>query len=307
MLVVAACCLVASVAANPVAVVVPPSDRAIGWSGRSLVHADGSRSFDWAAQTLTVAVRGTTNLSILINESKTNRYAVYEYALGADGAVDYGMRKALVTTNSSTNSSWNGQASTRYALLTKLDPNVTHNILLFKTTEAIGVWMPFGPGHFQGLVLDEGGTAAAAPPPWLVGRRLEIYGDSITACFGCTGSVRFEPGCDGVQKEDAWFSWGSVLARNLQAEHHLQAWSAIGLLHDATPFSPGVMATMVGRTLGGEPDSPVNTTPGTLNAWDFASFAPSAVVSEYLSLPILRGLMPAGHLEKPAPGLSPEL
>jgi hypothetical protein len=83
-------------------------------------------------------VHRTTNLSILINESKTNRYTVYEYTVAADGAVDYSMRKALVTTNSSTKFSWNGQGSTQHALLTKLDPNTTHNILVFRTTEAIG-------------------------------------------------------------------------------------------------------------------------------------------------------------------------
>ena len=102
------------------------------------MHADGSRTYDRAAQTLTVSVHRTTNLSILINESKTNRYTVYEYTVAADGAVDYSMRKALVTTNSSTKFSWNGQGSTQHALLTKLDPNTTHNILVFRTTEAIG-------------------------------------------------------------------------------------------------------------------------------------------------------------------------
>jgi len=158
--------------------------------------------------------------------------------------------------------------------------------------------MPFGPSLFQGLLLDEHAVVRAAPLPWLPERRLEIFGDSITCCFGCTGTIREDPKCDGVAAEDAWFSWGSVIARNLRAEYHLQAWSAIGLLNDATPFSPGVMETMVGRTLGARcGDTPTTPWSGAIpcsdtaaNTWNVANFPPSAVlvnlgVNDGLGLP----------------------
>ena len=220
-----------------------------------------------------VSVTGTTNISILLNETKTNRYAIYNLSQQTPGAApaEFGPRKLLLHTNSSTNSSWNNAAPIAYPLFTKLDPSTTANLLVYKVTEPNGIWMPFGAVTFQGLVLDDGARVSAAPLPWLPERRLEIFGDSITCCFGCTGSVRYDPTCDGMAAEDAWFSYGSQLARSLSAEYHLQAWSAIGLLNDATPFSPGTMSTMVGRTLGGSPDTPENR-------WDVSAFPPSAVV-----------------------------
>ena len=273
--------MVAVVVDGAAGFVVQPNNPAITWSGRSIVNADGSRTSDWAAQTILLSITGTTNISLLMNESKTNRYAVYNYSTaegatqvfpwGAHGSPTEIPRKMLLTTNSSTNSSWNSKASIVYPLFTKVQPSARTNLLIFKTSEGNGVWMPFGANTFRGFVVDDGATVSVAPPPWRSSRRLEIFGDSITCCFGCTGSVRYDPKCDGVKAEDAWFSWGAQLARTLQAEMHLQAWSAIGLLHDATPFSPGVMETMVARTLGGTPDTPQN-------AWDFDSWPPSAVV-----------------------------
>ena len=53
--------------------------------------------------------------------------------------------------------------------------------------------MPFGPGTFMGFELDAGAQVAVAPPPWVAGRRLEVYGDSITCCLGCTGIMRYDP------------------------------------------------------------------------------------------------------------------
>jgi hypothetical protein len=283
---------------------VKPDDPALTFSGRSIVYANGSRSFDWSSQTIMVTITNTTNISMLMNESKcSNRYAVYNFSTPADGPADYGARVALVRTNSSTNRSdfmpftSNQRASSRYPLATKLARAAATNLLIYKTTEPNGIWMPFGPALFQGLLLDAGAVVETAPAPWLPDRRLEIFGDSITACFGCTGSARYDPACDGIAAEDAWFSWGAVLGRNLRAEYHLQAWSAIGLLHDATPFSPGVMEAMVGRTLGGRcgdtPQAGVACGDTPANAWPVSRFPPSAVVinlgvNDGLALPPLR-------------------
>jgi len=181
-------------------VVVRPTDPAITWSGRSVMNADGSRSSDWAAQTILLSITGTTNISLLMNESKTNRYAVYNYSTvgggpqlfpwGAHGSDTEVPRKLLLTTNSSTNSSWNYMAAMEYPLFTKLLPHAQTHLLIFKTSEPNGIWMPFGPNTFHGIVVDDGAKVTKATPPWLPGRRLEIFGDSITCCYGCTGSMR---------------------------------------------------------------------------------------------------------------------
>ena len=77
--------MVAVVVDGAAGFVVQPNNPAITWSGRSIVNADGSRTSDWAAQTILLSITGTTNISLLMNESKTNRYAVYNYST-AEGA-----------------------------------------------------------------------------------------------------------------------------------------------------------------------------------------------------------------------------
>ena len=273
---------------------IPPDDAALTFSGRAHTYPNGSRLFDWAANTIMIAVTNSSNISLVINETKcSNRYAVYNYSVSSGGRVAFGPRKLLLKTNSSVHRSdtmpfkSDQLASNLYALFRGVPRSSTSNLLIFKATEPNGIWMPFGPALFQGLVVDAAAVVSAAPAPWRENRRLEIFGDSITCCYGCTGTVREDPTCDGVAAEDAWFSWGAALARNLESEYHLQAWSAIGLLNDATPFSPGVMETMVGRTLGARcGDTPPSPWSGGLvpcsdtpaNDWDVAAFPPSAVI-----------------------------
>ena len=199
-----------------------PHDPALRFSGRAVTFPNGSRGFDWAAQTIMISITNTTVITMIMNESKcSNRYAVYNYTVvsgdGRSMVVDFGPRKALIHANSSLNRSdfmpfkSDQRASNHYSLATKVPLTNTTNLLIYKTTEPNGIWMPFGPALFQGLLLDPGAVVSAAPAPWLPDRRLEIFGDSITCCFGCTSSSRYDPTCDGIAAEDAWFSWGSVL------------------------------------------------------------------------------------------------
>ena len=126
-----------------------PNDAAITWSGRSIVGSDGSRTFDWAAQTILLSISGTTNITLRMNESKTNRYAIYNYTQPGGGAQLFPWgphgsptevpRKLLLTTNSSTNSSSNGLAPIEYPLFTGLLPTSHTHLLIFKTSEPNGI------------------------------------------------------------------------------------------------------------------------------------------------------------------------
>ena len=50
----------------------------------------------------------------------------------------------------------NHLASNRYSLATGVPLSSTTNLLIYKTTEPNGIWMPFGPAMFEGLMLDDG-------------------------------------------------------------------------------------------------------------------------------------------------------
>ena len=139
----------------------------------------------------------------------------------------------------------------RYEAASGLDPAAETTLLITKISEANNEWAPFGRSTVFGLDLDAGGRLLPARAWWTAGRRLEIIGDSITAGYGCDGDNATQPLCDGNNHTDAWRSWGAVLARLTSAEYHIQAWSAIGLMYDATcaGLSPRPMATMVNWTL----------------------------------------------------------
>eukprot|EP01051_Picozoa_sp_SAG22_P017446 SAG22_NODE_2693_length_2307_cov_1.108696_1_plen_102_part_00 len=58
--------------------IVAPDDPALTFSGRAVVNPNGSRSFDWASQTILITISNSSNITMLMNESKcSNRYAIY--------------------------------------------------------------------------------------------------------------------------------------------------------------------------------------------------------------------------------------
>eukprot|EP00756_Hemistasia_phaeocysticola_P054932 Hpha_TRINITY_DN30847_c0_g1::TRINITY_DN30847_c0_g1_i1::g.155694::m.155694 len=136
---------------NNSSVVVKADNVALQYSGRFITHQNGSRTYDWAAFTVLFRVTGVSNLSqisVQVSDSKTNRYAVYQYSHAqslclADVVPDGGTRLALLSTN--------GSVATSYPLVpagspaATLDSNASTNLLIYKTTEPNGIWMPFGP------------------------------------------------------------------------------------------------------------------------------------------------------------------
>ena len=78
--------------------------------------------------------------------------------------------------------------------------------------------------EFWGFVLDEG--RQLVPPPALPSRKIEFIGNSITCGYGNEG-LKKEEGFD-YATENHYYSYASIVARNLQAQHWVVARSGIG-------------------------------------------------------------------------------
>ena len=78
--------------------------------------------------------------------------------------------------------------------------------------------------EFWGFVLDEG--RQLVPPPALPSRKIEFIGNSITCGYGNEG-LKKEEGFD-YATENHYYSYASITARNLEAQHWVVARSGIG-------------------------------------------------------------------------------
>lgn len=78
--------------------------------------------------------------------------------------------------------------------------------------------------EFWGFVLDEGRQLVDAPA--LPSRKIEFIGNSITCGYGNEG-LKKEEGFD-YATENHYYSYASIVARNLQAQHWVVARSGIG-------------------------------------------------------------------------------
>ena len=78
--------------------------------------------------------------------------------------------------------------------------------------------------EFWGFVLDKG--RQLVPPPDLPSRKIEFIGNSITCGYGNEG-LKKEEGFD-YATENHYYSYASIAARNLEAQHWVVARSGIG-------------------------------------------------------------------------------
>jgi lysophospholipase L1-like esterase len=148
--------------------------------------------------------------------------------------------------------------TTQYAVATGLAAGV-HDLVVWKRTEGNQ-----GENRFLGLDI-VGGQLLAPPVP---DRRIEIYGDSITAGYGLDGK---DQNCSFSQDtENHYLSYGALAARTLAAELHTIAWSGIGMYRNYGEAGPSKenMPAVYARTLTTKADS----------VWDFTTWQPHAVV-----------------------------
>jgi len=135
-----------------------------------------------------------------------------------------------------------------------------HDLVVWKRTEGNQ-----GANRFLGLDVTGGQLMAAPAAP---ARRIEIYGDSITAGYGMDGAG---PSCPYTpDTENHYGTYAALTARALDAELHAIAWSGIGMYRNygVAAASPDAMPAVYARTLAAQATS----------AWDFAAWQPHVVV-----------------------------
>ena len=148
--------------------------------------------------------------------------------------------------------------TTQYQVATGLSAG-THELIVWKRTEGNQ-----GDNRFLGLDVVGGQLLTASPAP---DRRIEVYGDSITAGYGLDGQ-----NCSGYQqdKQNSYLTYAAVAARALSAELHAVAWSGIGMYRNYNEAGPSTenMPAVYAR---------ISAVQKTSN-WDFSTWNPHAVV-----------------------------
>lgn len=146
----------------------------------------------------------------------------------------------------------------RYTLASDL-PFDEHEVTLWKRTGAAG-------GELQILGFTPHDAGSMLPPPERSGRRIEFIGDSMTCGYG-NEAANPEEGYRAHQ-ENNYLAFGSVAARQLDAEHISIAWGGRGMYRN---YGGGTQDTM--------PEYYVRTLPYQCDRlWDFQSWVPQVVV-----------------------------
>ncbi len=196
-------------------------------------------SFGWSGSAMIARFQGTG--ATLRIDGSPNQFAVV-----VDGTVSSSVLKVV-------------SGATQYALATGLSAGV-HDVVVWKRTEG-----DQGENRFLGLDVVGGQLQA---PPAAPDRRIEIYGDSITAGYGLDGP---DQNCSwSPDTENHYLTYGALAARDLGADLHTIAWSGIGMYrnYNVSGASSDAMPSVYARTLASQSGS----------VWDFSSWQPHAVI-----------------------------
>ena len=187
----------------PLPVVVAPADPKLRYVGRfDFSDADGPRCA-WPASSVAVRFRGTS-LSARLSGGDNVRWQIE-----VDGRPT---RKIAV-----------GAGENLYPLAENLAPG-EHTVRLVQATEAL-----FGTTQMRGFRLNAGAQLLPVAPRT---RRLEVIGDSISAGYGNEATSKDEH--FSADTENAYFTYGALAARQLNADYSCLAWSGKKMWPDNT-------------------------------------------------------------------------
>ena len=184
----------------------PPgkSENNIEFIGRfATVGGTDHKQFEWSGSTITAGFEGT-EIGITLKILRNGPYGDNDYF---NVTVDNGKPYVLKIT----------KGTDRYTLASGLKKGY-HTVVVTKRTE----------GPFGALIQFEGfdyGSGKAAPAPARRERRIEIYGDSISAGYGNEG----EGSGFRLEEENADLTYASITAKNLNAEYTAIALSGHGV------------------------------------------------------------------------------
>jgi lysophospholipase L1-like esterase len=216
-----------------------PNDPRIQYSGRIDFSNPQTPLFDWPGVSINSRFQGTS-IGFLIQGGQNN--------------FDVQVDDDPVTV-------WAAQPSQNLYSLKGLSSGV-HTIRVVKRTEAL-----WGAASFQGLVLEkESDLLEPSPAPK---RKIEIVGDSWVCGYGNESAHLV---CNDLRPyENADKSFGAQLARDLNAEYHLEAYSGKGVVRnwgEKSTISPNPFPPLFDRLLEEDPQS----------RWDFSRWIPDAVI-----------------------------
>lgn len=140
-------------------------------------------------------------------------------------------------------------------------PAGDHDLVVWKRSES-----NWSSSSYLGLEITGGQLLA---PPDRPSRRIEIFGDSITAGYGLDGAG---PSCSmTADNSNHYLTYGAVAARALSAELHAIAWSGIGIYRNYGESAPKADSLTMPKVYA-------RIMPSADSAWDFDAWQPHAVV-----------------------------
>lgn len=142
-----------------------------------------------------------------------------------------------------------------------------HDLTVFKRMDATHYF------NFHGLILDK--TAKLLPPAPKPSRRMECFGDSVSAGAVCEAvyyTEHVDPENNG-EYDNAWFSYSMSAARKLHAQINNNAQGGIALF-DRTGYFNGPDTTGLVSTYDKLKYCPA----ADVNTWDFSRYTPHVVI-----------------------------
>jgi len=185
---------------SPNSTFIPADDPRIQYSGRFDFSNPRAPRFQWPAVSIKAVFQGTS-IGILLDDCGFNYF---------DAFIDGKLQRVI-----------EADQSLQYRI-TDLKPG-THTLLLVRRTESA-----FGISTFKGFLLEKGATLLKPPP--LPSRRIEIVGDCNATGYGVEAT---STNCDSLHirsTEEAYWAFGSLAARALDAEVRVTSYSGTGML-----------------------------------------------------------------------------
>ncbi|MBC3767321.1 GDSL-type esterase/lipase family protein [Neptunicella marina] len=214
-------------------------DKGFVYSGRIDFSDKSAPVFSWPGTSVQFNFQGT-NLAVKLKDEQGKNY----YDVIIDGKANF---PYVIEAK---------QGQQQYQITSNL-ANTKHHVLIYKRTEG-------AEGATQFLGVDIGDQDKMLASPVLPQRKIEIFGDSITSGMGNLAPINAK---DNVasQKDNYW-AYGSIAARQLNAQLHTISKSGIGIMVSWFDF------TM--------PDyfDQLSAVGNNNSVWDFNQWTPDVVV-----------------------------
>ncbi len=234
-------------------VFVPSDDKNIRYMGRTDLSPNGAVRIVFAGSSITLRFVGSAIGAVIFNHRYFN---VMELGVVIDGRED----KITFDTN---------YEKFTLPLADGLEYG-SHEITLFKRQDASHYF------DFYGFELDA--AAQILPPPPLPSRRIECYGDSVSAGAVCE-AVDYTAQCDPENHDgiydNAYHSYSMITARNLGAQIHNIAQGGIAIFDNTGYYhAPSYigMETVYNKVCY-FPEAE-----GGFSDWDFSKYIPHIVI-----------------------------